>query len=62
MLSDKTMSPGEHPLCGETCTRHEFTLKSDVAQNVIVSANTWQLRGYPDACDPWGENYHVFGV
>lgn len=62
MLNDKYKVKGTHPYCGETCTRHEFTLTSDVDQEVIVSANLWQLRGYPDKCDPWGFKYNVFGI
>jgi len=42
ILDDKTDSPGSFTdYCGDTCTRHEFTLTSTVAQKVIVSGNTW---------------------
>jgi hypothetical protein len=49
-LDDTTRSPGSNKKCGSECTRHEFTLTSDVTQTVYVSANTWSSRGYPDSC------------
>jgi hypothetical protein len=63
ILDDQTAdSPGSTGLCGNTCTRHEFTLTSSVDQKIIVSANTWQNRGYPLKCDPTGNNWHVVDV
>jgi len=62
ILDDHTDSPGLDSVCGETCTRHEFTLSSTVDQKVLVSANTWQERGYPIDCDPTGNNLHVVEV
>lgn len=50
MLDDDTQNPGTSRLCGEDCTRHEFTLKSDRKQMVTVSANTWQSRPVPKGC------------
>lgn len=62
MLNDKSEEKGSHPSCGETCTRHEFTLTSTIDQEVIISANLWQLRGYPAMCDPFGFKYNLFVV
>jgi len=69
ILDDRTNSPGEHKKCGETCTRHEFTVRSEVRQQVILSANVWDYRDYPTACkqsavkmNPDGNKRHVFGV
>jgi len=53
---------GQYALCGETCVRHEFTLESAVKQKVIVSASTYQLQGYPAACEPEGKHGHAFNV
>ena len=64
-LDDKTNSPGKSSWCGKTCTRHEFTLKSEVAQNIIVSANAWQDRGYPNKCKNGatrGNKRHIINV
>ena len=62
ILDDNTYSPGSDSACGPTCTRHEFTLMSLANQKVIVSANTWQDRSYPLACDPLGDNWHEIWV
>ena len=69
ILDDQTDSPGEHKKCGETCTRHEFTVRSAVRQQVILSANVWDYRDYPTACkesavktNPDGKKKHVFAV
>lgn len=63
ILDDQTEnSPGSTNQCGDTCTRHEFTLTSSVDQKIIVSANTWQNRGYPLKCSPTGNNLHVVNV
>jgi len=41
ILDDHTEdSPGFDPECGETCTRHEFTLTSSIDQKVLISAST----------------------
>jgi hypothetical protein len=64
-LDDNTNSPGSNRNCGSGCTRHEFTLKSEKTQMVIVSANTWQDRGYPNSCKNGatrGSKRHVIEV
>ena len=64
-LDDNTNSPGSNRNCGSRCTRHEFTLKSEKTQMVIVSANTWQDRGYPNSCKNGatrGSKRHVIEV
>lgn len=64
-LDDDTNSPGRSAHCGSSCTRHEFTLKSRVAQTVIVAASAWQDRGYPNECKSGatrGSKRHIVNV
>ena len=63
ILDDHTEnSPGYSYECGDMCTEHIFTLTSEVDQKVIVSANTWQERGKPAACEQNGWNWHIIDV
>lgn len=65
ILNDKTNSPGQSSWCGKSCVRHEFKLKSEVSQEIIVSANTWQDRGYPYKCKATatrGSKRHIINV
>ena len=65
ILDDKTNSKGSNRYCGSRCTRHEFQLKSEVSQNILVSASTWQDRGYPNKCKnsaTKGSKRHVIEV
>ena len=41
---------GTLPWCGSKCTKHTLTVKSDVAQTIYVSGNTWLDQGFPDSC------------
>ena len=41
---------GTTPWCGPKCTKHTMTVKSDVAQTIYVSGNTWLDQGLPDSC------------
>ena len=50
MLNDKTGQNGKWSWCGPTCTRHTVTVTSDVAQDLIVTAHTWDERTYPQEC------------
>ena len=50
MLDDKTVQNGKWSWCGPTCTRHIVTVKSDVDQDLIVTAHTWDERTYPQEC------------
>ena len=50
VLDDTANSPGWTPWCGEKCTKHQFTVKTDTAQKVIVKAVTWEGRGLPKPC------------
>ena len=61
--SQKT-SPGIwEGMCGEECTRHTLTLKSDIAQTVYLTAHTWNDRGIPDRCtDSDNEKFHAIMV
>lgn len=44
MLNDQTDSPGQWSWCGATCTRHVMEVTSDVAQDVYITAHTWEAR------------------
>ena len=35
-------NPGKWSWCGSECTRHTLTLKSDVTQDVYLTAHTWE--------------------
>jgi len=46
------VNPGKWAgVCGPTCTRHELTLKSDVAQTVYMTAQTWGRKSIPESCE-----------
>jgi hypothetical protein len=42
--------------CGPSCVKHKFTITSDVAQKVIITANT--LPKHPYQCNP-KENWNL---
>lgn len=44
MLNDDTDAPGSWSWCGATCTRHTLEITSEVAQDVYVSAHSWEQR------------------
>ena len=47
-LNDRTWNPGKYKnICGKDCTRHIFVFMSEVTQNVIVKAQTWEKTGMP---------------
>ena len=50
MLDDQSNSPGKWSWCGETCTRHVMEVSSSVAQDVFITAHTWDARSYPFEC------------
>ena len=63
ILDDHTEnSPGFEYECGQMCTEHILHLTSEVDQKVIISANTWQERGKPAACEQNGWNWHIIDV
>ena len=44
-------NPGEDGLgCGTECTQHTLTVKSDVAQDVWITAHTWDRRCISKKC------------
>ena len=47
ILDDDTNKPGKNAAGGVNYTRHEFTLKSSVAQKVKLMANVHPSRVYP---------------
>ena len=50
VLNDVSNNPGDTPYCGEKCTKHQYSLKSDSEQRVIVKAVTWENRAAPTKC------------
>ena len=65
ILGDDTLkdnSPGEWLWCGETCTRHEFELKSADAQTLYISAHTWPNHSYQDECHSESQLYNILQV
>ena len=51
MLDDSTSEAGSLPWCGESCTRHTVTVKSDIEQTVYVTIHLWDKRSMGDTCD-----------
>lgn len=51
MLDDNSNSPGKLSWCGSECTRHEFTVTSDVAQYLFVTFHTWDRRSLGESCE-----------
>lgn len=41
MLGDQTAKDGDFRECGSSCRRHRLTLESEVAQQVWITAHTW---------------------
>ena len=63
MLDDTTLnSPGKISHCGKSCTRHEFILEATDEEKVLITASTWNKRGYPESCHPETGLWNVFGV
>jgi len=60
MLNDRTKSPGSWSWCGPTCTRHLIEVTSDVAQDVFVTAHTWEPRSYPAECRKRNFSHSVY--
>lgn len=59
MLDDQTTnSAGAWNWCGAECTRHVLTVTSDVAQDVFVTANTWDQRSAPSECNRSSSRIH----
>lgn len=50
VLNDVSNNPGNTPWCGKKCTKHEYSLKSESEQRVIVKAVTWETRAAPKKC------------
>mmetsp|Transcript_3792 Transcript_3792/g.4355 ORF Transcript_3792/g.4355 Transcript_3792/m.4355 type:complete len:171 (+) Transcript_3792:1096-1608(+) len=50
-LNDTTKPNGTKSWCGAKCTRHKIAVWSKVAQQVYVTANTWDNRGSPGKCN-----------
>lgn len=53
-LNDESQAqnPGKWDgVCGKKCTRHEFSLTSDVDQTVYLTAFTWGDKGIPEQCE-----------
>lgn len=48
-LNDKS-SGGKMSWCGSACAAHSITVRSEVAQEVYVTLNTWDKRSLPDSC------------
>ena len=62
MLDDNTGENGSWSWCGETCTRHEITISSAVAQEVYVTAFTWEKRSYPEECQKTNKVHSIYMV
>ena len=60
MLDDKTPPNGGWQFCGKTCTRHIVQIKSDVEQDVYVTAHTWDARTYPDECHVKNKKHSIY--
>jgi hypothetical protein len=62
-LNDTTGSNNSSPawFCGEECTEHKFTLTSAVAQEVWLTAHTWDDRCMANKCksDDWTKFHGV---
>jgi len=60
MLNDRTVSPGSWSWCGATCTRHELTITSSVAQTVYVTAHVWEKRTQPIECQKTNKVHSLY--
>ena len=49
-LNDNSTGKGKQSWCGKACTAHTITVRSEVAQDVIMTLNTWDSRSLPDSC------------
>ena len=43
-------NPGQEDWCGRKCTRHVLTVTTEVEQDVIISAHTWEDRCMAEKC------------
>jgi hypothetical protein len=53
VIDDETTSatsPGSLYYCGSSCSNHDFTVRSNVAQTVHVTAYLHDERSYPTDC------------
>ena len=43
-------NPGSYEWCGRKCTRHVLTITTEVEQEVIITAHTWDSRCMAKKC------------
>ena len=49
-LNDTSTGKGKRSWCGKDCANHTITVRSEVAQDVYITLNTWDPRSLPDSC------------
>ena len=47
--------------CGKGCTAHKITVRSEVAQEVFITLNTWDRRSLPNKCKSLLTKYSSIG-
>ena len=58
-FDDTALNNGRFGWCGATCTRHIVTVRSPIAQNVLIQANTWTDRMFSAECIPSNRKPHT---
>ena len=64
VTNDESTIPADGDFCGfNNCRsiKHSFTVRSEEAQTVYLSAHTWPLRTYPHSCK-MNDDFEYYGA
>ena len=62
MLNDTYVNPGTENDCGVDCTVHQFLVESEVDQEILISAHSWDIKQYMQGCEEHSADKNILYV
>ena len=62
VLNDTYVKRGSETDCGVNCTMHQFFIESEIDQEILISAHTWDIKQYMLGCSEHAPEKNVLWV
>ena len=62
VLNDTYVKRGSETDCGVNCTMHQFFIETEIDQEVLISAHTWDIKQYMLGCSEHAPEKNILWV